>query len=148
MSIRDELKRLKKEEARLAIKKREITAKIKIAREKSASLVAIVKNSGYNTPRDLIKALQEISSAGVRRKVRRKVRKRKAKAPAKAPAKTRKRTARSVKRRKRTKITAALRDAIRKEVKGGTSKNKVAKSRGISYAVVTKAVTGAYSKIK
>ncbi len=140
MSIRDELKRLKKEEVRLAIKKRAITAKIKIAREKNASLVAIVKNSDYNTPRDLIKALQEISSAGVRRKVR--------KRKAKAPAKTRTRTARSVKRRKRIKITAALRDAIRKEVKGGTSKNQVAKSRGISYAVVTKAVTGAYRKLK
>jgi len=140
MSIRDELKRLKREEARLAIKKRVITAKIKIAREKSASLIAIVKNSGYKTPRDLIKALQEISSAGVRRRVVRR--------KAKAPAKTRARTAPAGKRRKRTKITVALRDAIRNEVKGGTSKNQVAKSRGISYAVVTKAVTGAYSKLK
>ena len=140
MSIRDELKRLKKEETRLAKKKRALTAKIKKARKQSASLAAIVKKSGYKTPRALIKALQEISSAGVRRKVRRR--------KAKAPAKTRKRTAPAVKRRKRTKITAALRDAIRKEVKGGTSKNQVAKSRGISYAVVTKAVTGAYDKLK
>ncbi len=141
MSIRDELKRLKKEEAGLAKKKRALTAKIKKARKQSANLAAIVKKSGYKTPRALIKALQGISRTVVRRKVRR----RKAKA---APAKKRTRTAPPVKRRKRTKITAALRDAIKKEVKSGVSKNKTAKRRGLSYAVITKAVSGAYDNLK
>ena len=50
MSIRDELKRLKKEEAGLAKKKRALTAKIKKARKQSANLAAIVKKSGYKTP--------------------------------------------------------------------------------------------------
>ena len=141
MSIRDELKRLKKEEAKLAKKKSALTAKIKKAREQSASLAAIVTSSGYKTPRALIKALQEISGTVVRRKVRR----RKEKA---APAIKSTRTEPAVKRRKRTKITAALRDAIKKEIKSGVSKNKVAKRRGLSYAVITKAVTGAYDKLK
>ena len=141
MSIRDELKRLKKEETRLSKKRRALTAKIKKAQGKRAKLAAIVKKSGYKTPRALINALQEISRTVVRRKVRR----RKVKA---APAKKRTRTAPPVKRRKRTKITAALRDAIKKEVKSGVSKNKTAKRRGLSYAVITKAVSGAYDNLK
>jgi len=51
-------------------------------------------------------------------------------------------------RRKRTKITAELRDAVKKKVKAGTSMNRTAQEFGLSYAVVIKMIRGQYDKLK
>jgi hypothetical protein len=51
-------------------------------------------------------------------------------------------------RRKRTKITAELRDAVKKRVQGGVSMNRASQEFGLSYAVVIKMVRGQYNKLK
>jgi hypothetical protein len=51
-------------------------------------------------------------------------------------------------RRKRTKITAELRDAVKKRVAGGVSMNRASQEFGLSYAVVIKMVRGHYAKLK
>ncbi len=50
-------------------------------------------------------------------------------------------------RRKRTKVTAELRDQVRAKVKGGLSKNKASQEFGISYLVVNKIMDGQYDKL-
>ena len=51
-------------------------------------------------------------------------------------------------RRKRTKITAELRDAVKKRVQGGVSMNRASQEFGLSYAVVIKMIRGHYDKMK
>jgi len=51
-------------------------------------------------------------------------------------------------RRKRTKITAELRDAVKKRVAGGVSMNRASQEFGLSYAVVITMVRGHYAKLK
>jgi DNA invertase Pin-like site-specific DNA recombinase len=84
-----------------------------------------VKQSGLE-PRDLVFAL--VDKFGVRLAGRRKGSKRG--------------------RRRRTKITAELRDAVKKALKGGASMNATSKHFGISYAVVVKMNKGHYDKLK
>jgi len=50
-------------------------------------------------------------------------------------------------RRKRTKITAELRDTIKAEVSSGKAKNAVSKDRQISYIVIDKIIKGAYDHL-
>lgn len=126
MSIAEELKELKKEEARLAKKKKALLDKKKVEEEQEAKLEALVKNSGFPSAKALVEALIE--------KYNIRTGKRKA-----APA---------AKKRTRTTVTKELRDAVKKEVKGGTSMNAASKQFGISYVVVSKIVKGAYDKLK
>jgi hypothetical protein len=51
-------------------------------------------------------------------------------------------------RRKRTKITAALRDAVKQRVAGGYSMNRASKEFKLSYAVVMKMMRGKYDELK
>jgi len=123
MNYEAELKRIEKEEARLARRKKTLAAKLEQNAEEDAKLESIFQNSGYKTPKALIKALSfkygVAAAAGDE----------------------------LVKTRKRTRITAELRDSIKAEVNSGTSMNAASKKFGISYAVVTKIMKGDYDKL-
>jgi hypothetical protein len=131
MQIKSQLKKIEKEQARLARQKEKLQAKLKAAKEQDKKLDQLVKGSGYKTARALIVALMnryDIGKVSAGRKPR---------AAAKASG---------APRRKRTKMTPELRDQIKAAVKQGTSKVAVAKQFDISYQVVTNAAAGKYDK--
>ena len=124
MNIQKELQALERQKGRLARQEKALRAKEKACKAVDAMLEDFVKTCGLS-PRDLVFALVEkysVRLAGRRTGQRRK--------------------------RRRTKITAALRDAVRKTVKGGQSMNATAKEFQLSYAVVIKMVKGGYGKLK
>jgi hypothetical protein len=125
MSIQDQLKLLEKEKARLVELEKTLVERARTQKEIEAKLEAFVKHCGMSA-RDLVFAL--VDKFRVRLAGRRK-----------GAGRT---------RRKRTKITAELRDAVKKAVKGGASMNATAKEFDISYAVVVKMVKGHYEKLK
>lgn len=135
--LTEELKELEKKEARLAKEKEKLQAKIKENKEEDKKLDDLLKKSGYATPRALIKALMNKYNI---RSVTRGSAAGKTTTTAKAPSSTGK--------RKRTTMTPELRDAIKKELKAGASKNSLRYSYDISYAVITKVANGAYDKLK
>lgn len=126
MDIKKKLKEIEKEEAQLALRKK---ALLDVEKQKGvliAKLDAIVKQSEYASPKELVEALiahYNIRVGG-------------------------KRGSKPGTRRKRTTITAELRDEMKKSVKAGENINAVATRLGVSHAVVSKAVKGAYDKLK
>ena len=162
MDNKKRLKQIEKEQAKLAREKKALTDQLKNTKALEAKIDELVKNSGYNTPRVLVDAL--IAKYSLR------MGKRKAAAPAKAPRKKARRAKRKVARktarkrvarkaakasaapgkarRKRTKITAGLRDTVLKALNGGMSKNAASKKFALSYAVVTKMEKGVYRSLK
>jgi len=129
MNINQELKTIEKEEARLAKVKKSLLAKKQEEEALEAKLDAMVKESGFSTPKALVEAL--IEKYGIRLSGKR---------GPKPGGAARKRT--------RTKVTKELRDAIKKDVKGGMSMNAASKAHNISYVVVSKIMKGAYDKMK
>lgn len=128
MSIRNELKKLEKEEARLARQKKQLEDELKKKAEESAKLQKLVKSSGYSSAKELVDAL--VDEFGLRRP----------RGTGAAAAKTG--------RRKRTKVTPELRDRVKKDIKGGMSMNQASKNYEISYAVIAKINNGAYDSLK
>jgi len=126
MNIDSELKSLKKEEARLAKKKKELLDKKKEKEAQEAKLESLYKNSGFSSPKALVEALIDKYNVRI----------------------TKRRGVSAPKKRTRTTVTKELRDAVKKEVKSGTSMNAASKKFGISYVVVSKIVKGAYDKLK
>ena len=124
--IEEQLKQLQQQEANIAQRKAELEAEMQRRADLDKRLDEIVKNSGYANPRDLAQAL--ISKYGLRL--------------ARAASITGEKQ-----RRKRTRITAELRDSIKKLVNDGTSMNAVSKQQNISYTVVAKIVKGHYDKV-
>jgi serine phosphatase RsbU (regulator of sigma subunit) len=124
--IEEQLKLLEQQEASLAQRKAELEAEKQRRAELDKRLDEIVASSGYGNARDLAQAL--ISKYGLRLQ-------KAAALPGEKP------------RRKRTRITAELRDSIKKMVAGGTSMNAVSKEQNISYTVVAKIVKGHYDSV-
>ena len=128
--IKDQIKEIERQEARLARKKKALEDKAKKSQEVDKKLDQLVKSSGYKNPKDLVHAL--IDKFGVRVSAKR----------------TAGATTTGGTRRKRTRMTPELRDSIKKDLKSGTSMNQVAKKLGISYAVILKVNKGEYDKLK
>ena len=126
MNIKTELKTIEKEEARLARKKEELLTKQKEEEALQARLESLVKTSEFESPKALVEALIEKYNIKL----------------------TKKNSGGGKKRRSRTKVTKELRDAIKKEVKSGTSMNAASKKFEVSYVVVSKIMKGAYDKLK
>ena len=124
MNIQKQLRSLERQKARLTRQEQALRAQEKARKAVDATLEDFVKTSGLS-PRDLVFALVEKYSVRLAGR----------------------RTGQRGKRR-RTKITAALRDAVRKAVKAGQSMNAAAKDFKLSYAVVIKMVKGGYGKLK
>ncbi len=123
MNIKRQLKHIEKAQADLAEKKRLLMDQEKELARLNTKLEELFKQSGYSSPKDLIEALAK-----------------KYRIKSYLPAPLRK-------RRKRTRITAELRDTIRRDIESGTSMNAVSKQYIISYAVVVKIMRGAYDHL-
>lgn len=123
--LKKRIKDIERSQARLARQKQKLLDEEKRLKAQDAKLESLYKQSGFASPRELILALAK--KYHVRISSRR--------PPSATP------------RRKRTKITAELRDEIIEEVKGGRSMNAVAKERQISYAVVVKICKGHYGAL-
>lgn len=127
MDIKKKLKELEKEEARIARQKKALLEAEAKKAQTVKKLEALVKQSGFASAKELVVALVE--QYGLR-----------------VPAG--KRASGGKARRKRTVITAALRDELKKAVKAGESMNSVSKRTGISYLVVAKICKGHYDNLK
>ncbi len=126
MSIDQKLKALAEKEKQLAKEKKQLVEKQKKLKVAEAKLETLFKQSGYDTPKDLVEALIDKYKVRLYRK--------------RATEKS------STGRRKRTKITAELRDQVKGKLKN-TSMNKVSKEMEISYAVIAKIANGTYDHL-
>lgn len=119
-----QLKAIEKEEELLAQRKKEIQTRQERMALINQKLEGFFKETGFQDPRELVEAL--IEAYDVRLSGYTKV---------------------NPNRRRRTRITASLRDTIKGEVSAGASMNKTSKKFGISYVVISKIVKGAYDKL-
>ncbi len=126
--IQNALKELEKKQAQLLEQRKALELQLKEKEKEDKKLEELFQKSGFATPRSLIAALMDKYNV---RTV----------PTAASPAALKG-------RRKRTKVTAELRDKVRAAVKGGVSKNQATKDFSISYLVVNKIMDGAYDKLK
>ncbi|MCH2154983.1 MAG: hypothetical protein MK080_03160 [Opitutales bacterium] len=126
MTINNELLDLEKKLELLAKRKEELLEQQKLEAERSAKLDKLLEESEYGTAKELVEALVQKFNVRI------------------SLIST---SATSGKRRKRTKVTADLRDKVKGAVAEGYSKNQVSKNFEISYAVVNKIVDGAYDAL-
>lgn len=127
MEINEQLKALEAEKKALAAREKELKELAKEQKAAAQKLDQIVKNSDYETPKELVEALIEHFAITFRGRRKGSTNKKNG-----AP------------RRRRTKVTPELRDEVKAEVAEGASMNQVAKSREISYSVISKICNGAY----
>ena len=120
--LEDQLKELERERIRLEEKRKAIQEKIEEQAEAEKKLEELFDESGFPTPRALIVALMR--KYGVRLS-----------------------DTAGEGRRKRTKVTAELRDNVREAVNSGLSKNQASKQFEISYLVVNKIMAGSYDNL-
>lgn len=121
-NVQDQLKYLEKEEAKIARKKAKLAERLAQDTALDKKLEAILKDSGM-TVKELIKNLsikygQRMSSRSGGGHVRR-----------------------------RTRVTAEVRDGVKKAISDGVSMSQIARDRGISYAVVNNVKKGRYDKL-
>lgn len=125
-NIEDALRQIEKEQAKLVEQRKALEVQLKEKEKEEKKLEELFQRSGFATPRALIAALMEkynVRSVGS------------VSSPAGRP------------RRKRTKVTAELRDKVRARVNEGLSKNKASQEFGISYLVVNKMMEGKYDHL-
>ncbi len=135
-----ELKELEKLATKIAKKKAKLEQQLAADKEQAKWYDEMLKESGFKSPRALIKAMMEHFGIRTVSLVKAKGNRgpgRPPKAAAKAPAT----------KRKRTKVTPKLRDEVKATVKAGLSKNAASRKFGISYVVIKKIVDGGYDKL-
>ena len=125
MNINNELKRIKEEQKSLAQRKKQLLEQQKQRKAAQAKLTALVKQSGFDTPKALVEALIEKYHIRL------------------YPVHT---ASAPTGRRKHTKVTPELRDQIKARLTD-ESMNRVSKDLQISYAVIAKVANGAYDKL-
>lgn len=140
----NELKELEKLQKRITKKKLRLEEQMKADQETAKWYDQVLKESGFKRPKDFVKALME--HFGMRTVSLSKGKRGPGRPPKAASAGSAKK-GKTAGRRKRTTITADLRDKVKKAIADGTSKNAVAKQFKISYPVVKKIETGAYDKL-
>jgi len=136
MNVNDELKKLEQEAKRLAKRKQALEAKAKAQKDADQKVEKLIKESGYKTPRSLIKAIMQKS--GIRSVTLSKS------ASSTASPSTK---AFSGKKRSRVTVTSKLRDDIKKALETDTTYTDIAEKFGVSYPVVKKIEAGGYDKL-
>lgn len=122
-SIEKKLRELENEEKRLAEKKQQLIVEQKQIQEKHKKLESLFKSSGYATPKELVEDL--VGKYGLRMGS----------------------GGSSETKRTRTRITAELRDAVKKDIAAGNTKVAASKMHAISYVVVGKIAKGDYDNL-
>ena len=141
MNKQKELKELEKLANRIAKKKARLEAQVQAEKETAKWYDQVLKESGFKRPRDFVKALMghfNIRTVSLAKTGR---------GPGRPPKTAKKPQARTTGRRKRTKVTAELRDKVLGYLEKGNSKNAAARHFGISYIVIKKIEDGAYAKL-
>jgi AraC-like DNA-binding protein len=123
--IEKKLKEIELEERRLADRKKQLLEEQQLREAKQKRLQEIIDKSGYNSPKELVEDL--IAKYGI-------------KLQSIQPAEV-------APKRTRTRITAQLRDAVKADINGGSTKVAVAKKHGISYVVVGNIAKGNYDNL-
>lgn len=124
-NIENKLKEIERRKADLVQEEKELLEAKKREESQQAKLEKLFSQSGYETPRAFVEAL--IEKFNIRFSGRKK---------ASASGKT----------RKRTKVTASVRDSVKSALET-RSKNAVSKDTGISYVVVSKIANGEYDHL-
>jgi len=122
MDLDKQIRELENEEGRLAQKKQNLKDKQQLLKELDSKLEKFLKETKFENPQELAEAL--IDQYGIRISERK-----------------------SGTRRKRTTITAELRDTVKSYVNSGMSMNAISKQMEISYAVVVKIMKGSYDHL-
>ena len=136
-----ELKALEKQASKIAKKKARIEAQLKAEKEMAKWYDEVLKESGYKRARDLLKAM--MGHFGIRTVSLVKPGKR---GPGR-PAKKAEKAVKTGSKRKRTKVTAEVRDEVKAALAGGLSRNAAAKKFSISYPVIKNIGDGVYDKL-
>ena len=121
-NLEDQLKELERERIRLEEKKMALQAQLEEQAAAEQKVQQLFESSGFPTPRALVIALMKKYNLRI----------------TSVPTEG---------RRKRTKVTAELRDDVRGVVNGGLSKNQASKKFEISYLVVNKIMAGGYDNL-
>ena len=121
MSVHSELREIEIAKKKLESKQRRLEEKARKDDALKSSVETFARENGYRDGKALTKVLADIYGVAG--------------------------GASATPRRKRTKVTAELRDSIKSEVAGGKSKNKISKEREISYIVVDKMIKGGYDHL-
>ncbi|HSH09351.1 MAG TPA: hypothetical protein VK995_03115 [Oceanipulchritudo sp.] len=137
----NELKELEKMATRIAKKRERLEAQMKAEKEMAKWYDEVLKESGLKRPRDMIKAMME--HFGFRTISLTKGARGPGRPPKAAPAAK----GNSAGKRKRTKVTAGVRDSVKEALEKGVSKNAASKKFGISYIVIKKIQDGAYDQL-
>lgn len=122
MDLEKQIKDLEQEEIKLAQKKLELKEKKKLFEDLDNKIEKFFSESSFTSPKELAEAL--IEKYGI-------------KINARKPGT----------RRRRTTITADLRDTVKSYVNSGQSMNAISKQMEISYAVVVKIMKGSYDHL-
>lgn len=120
-----ELKQLEREEAELQRKRDELLERKREDEALKGRLDQILEQSGVNSPARLVELLIEKYSVKLSTNG----------------------SDEPTGKRRRTRITADVRDAVKQAIEAGESKNAVSKRTGISYVVVSKIASGAYDHL-
>ena len=122
MDLEKQLKDLESEQERLAQMKLELKEKKKLYDDLDGQMKKFLTETNFATPKELAEAI--IDKYGIKLSQRK-----------------------SGSRRRRTTITATLRDTVKSYVNSGQSMNAVSKQLEISYAVVVKIMKGTYDHL-
>lgn len=123
MDLEQQIQDLEQEEAKLVQKKLKLEEKKKLFSELDHKIENFFHESKSVCPKELAEALIEKYSLQIN-------------------------TEKSETRRKRTTITADLRDTIKSRVNSGESMNAISKQMELSYSVVVKIMNGAYDHLR
>lgn len=124
-SIDKQLKKIEQSQAKLAEEKQQLLQAKQREENELRQLEKLVKQSGYKSAQELVEVLVE--KYGLKLSPRRRVKKQ---------------------RRRRTTVTAPLRDAVKKSISDGKTKVQVSKEHKISYVTVSKIATGHFDKLR
>lgn len=141
----NQLKELEKLATKIAKKKAKLEEQLESEKETAKWYDQVLKESGFKRPRDFLKAL--MGHFGIRTVSLTKEAKAGGKRGPGRPPKPAGVKPASGSKRKRTKVTADLRDKIKADVQAGTSKTAIGKKYGISYLVIKKVESGSYDKL-
>lgn len=136
-----ELQELEKLSNRIEKQKARLEAQLKAEKETSKWYDQVLKESEFKRPRDFVKALMEhfgIRSVSLTKGTR---------GPGRPPKAELKGAGKATSRRKRTTVSAELRDKVKVEIGKGTPRSTAAKKHSISYPVVKKIEDGAYDHL-
>lgn len=136
-----ELKQLERLQKQIAKKKQRLEDQLKAEQQSAKWYDQVLKESAFKRPKDFVKAL--MAHFGIRTVTLSKT----GRGPGRPAKAAGPKKARPAVKRKRVRVDAEVRDAVKEALAGGLSKNAAAKQFGISNPVIKKIADGAYDSL-